>query len=419
MRKLSVPFLLLFATLFAQAQISDTVLYNFSGGTTDGAPTTSPMLLRSADTIFYGLTPGNVNSDKGHVFSFNPSTQAFSIIYSIPCCSTGTPMDSPTGQPAYDNTSNNLYFESAGSVGTGECCGAISKLTFNKTLGTWSLAWSHTCTNTPTDCYHPQAGLTWDQTNNIGYGVSQYGGANSQGTLFKITMTGALTLLHSFSSATDGQQPIGGVAIASLTDFDGRAQTHIFGTTSTGGSSNLGTLWEYIVAVPGRPAVFRVIHAFTGGASDGATPMGTPYFADTGLGLIGTTFAGGAGGRGTIYQLSASGSSLTYTLTHSFGVPSCVSDGCDPQGHLTADSSGNLYLSTNQGGSNQSGQGGTVIKLVPSSGNWTVSILHDFGASGDGTHPNFGVSLNGSSLYGTTSAGGTNGQGAIFSMATQ
>jgi uncharacterized repeat protein (TIGR03803 family) len=149
------------------------------------------------------------------------------------------------------------------------------------------------------------------------------------------------------------------------------------------------------------------IHSFEGG-KDGAEPRSF-LIQDKAGNLYGTTFAGGGYGDGTVYRITGT----TETVIYRFG--SHLHDGSGPEGGLVMDSAGNLYGTTTKGGS--SGDG-TVFMLVRSaSGTWTEKILHNFTAEPDGSAPVAGITLDSSgNLYGTTSEGGAAGYGMVFEL---
>ncbi len=145
------------------------------------------------------------------------------------------------------------------------------------------------------------------------------------------------------------------------------------------------------------------------GGSDGANPEGR-LIASGGY-LYGTTTSGGASKAGTIFRLTFAGKE---TVLYSF---TGKSDGASPVAGLTADKAGNLYGTTTAGGANGNG---TVFELaVPTvtGGKWAEKVLHSFGTGSDGTVPVAGVTFDASgNLYGTTSAGGTYGYGTVFRL---
>jgi hypothetical protein len=102
-------------------------------------------------------------------------------------------------------------------------------------------------------------------------------------------------------------------------------------------------------------------------------------------------------------------------------------DGRDPQATLVFDSSGNLYSTTTEGGSNCNGYGcGTVFELSPSgSGGWTESVLYRFQGSSDGNSPSSGLILDksgnlcGETLYGGTATCAGEGCGVVFEVSKE
>jgi uncharacterized repeat protein (TIGR03803 family) len=246
----------------------------------------------------------------------------------------------------------------------------------------------HTFNNTPDGAYPGAAGLILDAAGNL-YGATQYGGANGNGMLFKLTpagkvvglyafpvrdgssrsgiirdgagnlygttgnggvhafgevykvdTTGKKTILHSFLGGADGEYPAAGV----VRDAAG----NLYGTTEGHFTGNYGTVFR--VSAAGRETV---LHAFTNG-SDGANPF-AGVVRDAAGNLYGTTTDGGAFGYGTIFKID---NHRNFTVLYSF---TGGTDGSFPVG-LTLDSAGNLYGATFYDGAFQ---GGTVFKLVP------------------------------------------------------
>jgi uncharacterized repeat protein (TIGR03803 family) len=161
-----------------------------------------------------------------------------------------------------------------------------------------------------------------------------------------------------------------------------------------------------------------VLHAFTGG-KDGMQPMAGLIFDNAGN-LYGTTQFGGSlsaclgNGCGTVFELSPKPSGPWKEIVlRSF---LGVDDGANPLSGLVFDTAENLYGTTAQGGS---GYGGTVFRLSPLSGGaWQETVLYRFlGPPQDGFDPRsdlvFDVEGN---LYGTTVYGGSAGIGAVFEL---
>ena len=129
--------------------------------------------------------------------------------------------------------------------------------------------------------------------NGILFGVASQGGAYDEGNVFKITTSGTLTTLYSFcalSGCPDGSVP--SFYSSLILGSDG----NFYGTTTTGGSSNYGTIFKI---TPG--GAFTSLHSFSG--TDGAGPIGSLMQATDGN-FYGTTNAAGPGGYGTVFKLA-------------------------------------------------------------------------------------------------------------------
>jgi uncharacterized repeat protein (TIGR03803 family) len=151
------------------------------------------------------------------------------------------------------------------------------------------------------------------------------------------------------------------------------------------------------------------LYAFQG-AGDGGTPFGGLVFDSTGN-LYGATSTGGSGGGGTVYELASSGGGWSFGVIGSFAGSAYLPG---PYDSLTMDAAGNLYGTTYKDGANGAG---SVFKLTPSNGGWTLTDLYDFTGGKDGGLPYGGVLVDGNgNLYGTASQGGANGYGVVWEI---
>jgi uncharacterized repeat protein (TIGR03803 family) len=121
----------------------------------------------------------------------------------------------------------------------------------------------------------------------------------------------------------------------------------------------------------------------------------------------------------TLFALGAQMASSQESVIYSFAYGG--SDGLNPYSGLISDGAGNLYGTTSSGGAIGSpfGTNGAVFELTPGAGGtWTEKVLYSFGATtNDGIVPLAGLILDAKgNLYGTTSAGGANGDGAVFEL---
>jgi uncharacterized repeat protein (TIGR03803 family) len=153
---------------------------------------------------------------------------------------------------------------------------------------------------------------------------------------------------------------------------------------------------------------YSVLYSFAGG-TDGASPQSSLVFDKEGR-LYGTTFSGGTSGAGTVYRITKQGSE---TVLYSF---TGATDGGSPIARLAVDKAGNLYGTTTAGGANGNGAVFKLVRPKVPGGPWKEKVLYSF-AAGDGTVPVSGVTLDAKgNVYGTDSAGGTYGYGTVFEL---
>ena len=251
---------------------------------------------------------------------------------------------------------------------------------------------------------YPYAGLIMDSSGNL-YGTTYFGGTYGGGTVFELVNSGGTyteNLLYSFTYKTDGASPYGALIMDSAGD--------LFGTTNRGGTSGYGTVFELVNSSGSYTE--RTLYSFAG-SSDGAYPQ-AGLVMDSAGNLYGTTTSGGGtSNAGTVFELVNSGGSYTEQVLHSF--PSSTGDGVSPLAPLVIDASGNLYGTTVSGGAQSAG---TVFELVNSSGTFTEKILYSFlGGTGDGGNPYGPVTFDSAgNLYGTTVDGGVSGGGTVFKL---
>jgi uncharacterized repeat protein (TIGR03803 family) len=238
----------------------------------------------------------------------------------------------------------------------------------------------------------PRAGLIEDSAGNL-YGTTEWGGFTGHGSVFELDANGTFTELYDFvGGQTDGEYPYGGV----IRDAAG----NLYGTTSGGGPGGAGTVFKIDAS-----GAETILHFFT--TADGWLPE-AGLIHDGAGNLYGTTIEGGTYGEGTVFRLSGTGS---MTSLYSFLVG--TADGSLPSSTLVEDAEGNLYGTTQAGGTYSLG---TVFKLRPDG---IETVLHNFGAPNDGATPYAGLVLDGAgNLYGTTFGGGSYSCGAVCKMST-
>jgi uncharacterized repeat protein (TIGR03803 family) len=210
-----------------------------------------------------------------------------------------------------------------------------------------------------------------------------------------------LTTLYSFcpqNGCADGAYPSGLIQATN---------GYLYGTTSIGGASGLGTVFKITPS-----GTLTTLYSFCSqpNCTDGYAPEGLVQAPNGDF--YGTTTLGGTAqhASGTVFKITPGGA---LTTLHSFCLRRSCPDGQYPQGgQLLLASDGNFYGTTFEGGASDDGYG-TVFKITPGG---TLTTLHDF-AGADGQNP-FGALVQDTNgdLYGTTTGGGSNGGGTLFSL---
>jgi uncharacterized repeat protein (TIGR03803 family) len=169
---------------------------------------------------------------------------------------------------------------------------------------------------------------------------------------------------------------------------------------------------------PAQAQTETVLHTFNPSTSvDGAQPEASLTFHDGNL--YGTTETGGSLGYGVVFALSPNGSGgWNEAVLHEFSLGEITpGDGGFPTSNVIFDNAGNIYGTTMFGGPGNCGDCGTVFELTPSGMSWTFTTLYTFAGGSDGLHPQSGLIMDAvGNLYGTTSGGGANNTGAVFEL---
>jgi uncharacterized repeat protein (TIGR03803 family) len=232
------------------------------------------------------------------------------------------------------------------------------------------------------------------------YATTQSGGLYDRGAVVRVLLSRNgenERVIHSFSGS-DGGQPYAGLIFGP----DGG----LFGTTLVGGSSNDGTVFE--LRPHGDHYRFVSLYSFSG-LSSGDFPY-APLVVGFDGHFFGTTIEGGTKNNGTVYELIGT-RSITEKVLHSF---TGHGDGAFPYAGVIADKAGNLYGTTTNGGLTNYG---AVFELKRFGTRFKESVLHSFGAAGDGQYP-YGPLTFGANgvMYGTTENGGAYGLGTVYAL---
>ncbi|HET6226347.1 MAG TPA: choice-of-anchor tandem repeat GloVer-containing protein [Bacteroidia bacterium] len=271
------------------------------------------------------------------------------------------------------------------------------------------------------------------------YGVTHDEGTSQKGTIFEYdAASNTLTTKFNFTGS-NGSSPYGVLAVA--------ANGKLYGTTETGGSTDLGVLFEYD---PATNVCTKKID-FTG--INGSSPRGEliSLKADK---LVGTTYMGGTDDMGTVFEYTistntlskkidfkgtngsypigglclankamygntltggASDMGLVFKLDSTYAFKKIIdlsgsATGSYPHANLTLATNGILYGTGGEGGAND---GGTIFQVAPTTDTFTK--LYDFSSGMNGRYPYSTLmqAANGK-LYGTTIQGGSSDRGSLF-----
>lgn len=234
------------------------------------------------------------------------------------------------------------------------------------------------------------------------YGTTTLGGENDKGSVFKMTPSGTVTVMASFTSyASSGRYPTSGVIIANDGNFYGVAKPHYpdFGETEVIFKMTPEGTLSKLASFPSDQPDARIFRNLVQG------PDGSLY---------GASYYGGSSNKGSIFKVTLSG---TFTTLVSF-------DGSNGQGAdgLMLASDGNFYGVT-EGNQDRLPSGGvdvdhlgTVFKMTPSG---TLTTIFEFKNASYGAFP-FGPLVQGDDgmLYGTTKRDGYYDTGSVYRIST-
>ena len=234
------------------------------------------------------------------------------------------------------------------------------------------------------------------------YGTTSVGGAGNRGTIFKVTKAGILTTLGVFTGSTGavkGANPLAGLTLGNDGSF--------YGSTSSGGAGNFGTIFKITPA-----GSFTSLVEFTGtsGAARGNRPAAR-LLRDAVGNFLGTTENGGTGNAGTIFKITPAG---VFTSLVEFTQTNVVPKGKSPRSGLISGFDGNFYGCTVAGGASDYG---TIFKLSPAGVFSTVIEFSGDTGTATGSEPGGDLLLHSDgNIYGTTKQGGPGSNGTVFKL---
>lgn len=266
----------------------------------------------------------------------------------------------------------------------------------------------------------PYTGVVEGPDGNL-YGTTLEGGNSQRGTLYRISTSGAFSVIHHFKGGgDDGSTPEGQLIVGA----DGK----LYGTTMLGGSGDRGTI--YRISTGGQ---YEQLYSFPplrnfndlglATNSTGANPRAGLMLSQDGD-YYGTTYQGGAGGNGTLYRMAVNGNGeATVTTVYAFkggpfdaGFPlSTVAQGPDGAFYGTSLHGGYGYnFSLGEAGYTDSG---TIWRVAPDGS--SADLMHSFfGSSADGSQPYAGVLFVNGTLYAIGSSDDLSSSGMVIKLQT-
>jgi uncharacterized repeat protein (TIGR03803 family) len=387
--------------------LSDQLLYSFAGGPSDGAFPVSGLIADNAGN-FYGATEYGGANNLGAVYELAPNGTE-TVLYNF----AGGASDGalPAASLIMDGAGN-LYGTTVNG-GDGDCadsgCGTVFEVTPG---GGETVLYSF---QGDADGVGPQANLFMDSAGNL-YGTTYAGGSpnceGGCGTVFELTPSGnswTESVLYTFAGGADGAGPLAGL----IEDNSG----NLYGTTASGGPSihcpgGCGTVFE--LSPSGGSWTENVIYFFKPPHhnGDGAYPQSN-LLLDSNGNLWGTTPEGGpkicGGGCGAVFELTPSHG--VKWDENQFIRFQGARHGAFPSGGLISDGSGTFYGVT-------AGAGGDNCGVIYQLNGAKAKPLYSFTGEPSDACQAYGaltMDKNGN-LYGTSLYGGSANMGAIFKL---
>ena len=377
-----------------------------TGSARGGRPAASLMCDDSGNlwgtTLFGGLSTIPYEDGYGTVFTVNAATGAITTVADFGINPAGF---MPNGGLAKDGAGN--LWGTAQFGGT-NANGTVFKLVTS--TGSMAAVVAFCGTDDPQGS-NPEAGLVSDGNGNF-WGTTCFGGSQDGGTIFEVSGTAGIITVGSFMQASYPQSTL-------LKDGTG----NFWGTTSFGNLNWLGTVFK---VNPTTGVVQNVVNFDNSTKSTDQSRGCAPAagLVSDGAGYFwGTTNSGGLLGWGTIFKVKAATGAITTVVD--FTGPSLATTGTDnrrganPNCALAVDVAGNLWGTTNYGGSDY--DVGTIFKLNPKTG--VITTVAAFDGSTDptdnvrGSRPQGAMVSDGAgNLWGTTTSGGTYGYGTVFEV---
>lgn len=346
----------------------------------DGLNGTEPRagLALGSDGNFYGTTAGGGENNLGTIFKITPAGELAVLVHF-----TGTTGSAKGGVPgaALILASDGNFYGTTGEGGAGNY-GTIFRVS---PAGNFTTLVEFTGDSGNAPGSQPLAKLIQASDGAL-YGTTRYGGANSRGSIFKLTLSGQFASLLSFGGTNSGAYPK--VELLETSDAS------FLGITSEGGTNGVGTVFKVTQA-----GVLTTLVNF-GSSVGGSYPSSGLASGNDGY-YYGATYGGGGLGR-ILFKVNTSGQITTLVSNLDSTVESTLTLGSDD----------NFYGTTTSGGSGL----GNVFRLTKGG---VLSEISSFrGANGGlgGSRPWNLIRADDGNFYGTTLSGGTNNFGTTFKI---
>lgn len=370
------------------------VIFTGATGAALGSSINGGLVLDPSDNTFIGTSGGGGLNSAGSVFRFNPANNQVTTVMSF--------MGAPTMSRPVLGSNGKLYGATLAGGGVFN-----HGMVYSMPQGGAPVVHQVLVPTSGSSAWAPRGGLVEGLDGSF-YGTTQAGGTatNNNGALIKLTSDGVFSTIASFTGTTG---TVLGSAPTSQMLVDAGGQ--LWGTTSTGGSSGVGTVFRATTAgtVTSLVSFTNTTAPNYGSAVTSALMKHSDgnYYGVTGLG-------GSAGSNGTVFKITPGGvltSLLSFTGTNGGTVPGSV-----VQGPLFELPDGSLLGTTTNGGT---GSSGTLFR-VTTSGSYTLlgSFTGSSGAMMGGT-VNGGLYSGGDGhAYGITQTGGIYNFGTLYRVAS-
>jgi uncharacterized repeat protein (TIGR03803 family) len=350
----------LFGLMFGGGSSNYGTILNYNGTTgtitasknfsiPSGGVNPSAGLIKGSNNLLYGMVIGGGNYGFGVIFSYNPTTTAYTVLVNF----NGPNGSYPLGS-LVQASNGNLYgmTEEGGTNNVGVI------FSYNPSTTAYSVLENFNVSNGS----YPLGSLVQASNGNL-YGMTEEGGTNGLGVIFSYNpSTTTYSVLENFGG-TNGSFPAGSLVQAS--------NGNLYGMTEEGGIYGLGVIFSYNPST----TVYSVLENFS--TPNGSVPYGSLVQASNGN-LYGMTEAGGTNNGGVIFSYNPF--TTAYTVLENFN----GTNGSNPLGNLMQASDGNLYGMTYEGGANNVG---VIFSYNPSIALYTK--LADL-SSVTGDNPYFG-----------------------------